>query len=96
MRVATIVLDAFSWIGVTLLVFFLWRIARFYERSSGEKAYSWFFLPPMILLPAGAVYCMVVDPNFVGATLGDILLFFGGVLLLLASILLQQIMMGER
>lgn len=96
MDTLTLVIDALSWIGVTLLVFFLWRIARFYERSSGERAYSWLFLPPLLLLPLGAAWYLAVDPAFVHAPEGDVLLSIGGILLLWASVALQQVMMGER
>ncbi|HIP86872.1 MAG TPA: hypothetical protein EYH27_00355 [Anaerolineales bacterium] len=96
MGTLTCVLDIISWLGVTLLIFFLWRIARFYEQSSRETAYSWLFLPPMFLLPAGAIFYLVEDPTFVRSLWGDVLLFTGGVLLLLASALLYQVMMGER
>ncbi|HEY75880.1 MAG TPA: hypothetical protein G4O00_06835 [Thermoflexia bacterium] len=96
MKTVAFVLDVVSWLGVTLLVFFLWRIARFYERSSRETAYSWLFLPPMFLLPAGAAFYWVEDPTFIQSLWGDLLLFAGGGLLLFASILLHQVMMGER
>ncbi|HHS97086.1 MAG TPA: hypothetical protein ENK08_04190 [Chloroflexi bacterium] len=96
MEALTIVLDVLSWLGVGLLIFFLWRIARFYERSSNETAYSWLFLPPMLLLPAGAVFYLIEDPSFVQSMGGDVLLFIGGGLLLVASVLLHQVMMGER
>ncbi len=96
MEIVAFVLDVISWLGVALLIFFLWRIARFYERSSREKAHSWLFLPPMFLLPAGAAFYLVEDPAFVQSLWGDVLLFTGGGLLLFASVLLHQVMMGER
>ena len=96
MEVIAFVLDVISWVGVTLLVFFLWRIARFYEQSSRETAYSWLFLPPMFLLPVGAAFYLVEDPTFIRSLWGDVFLFTGGGLLLFASVLLHQVMMGER
>ena len=85
-----------SWAGISLSAFFLWRIARFYEQSSGEKAYSWLFTLPMILLPVGAAAYLISGATFFGIPLGDALMFAGGLALLLASTMLQQIMMGER
>ncbi len=96
MDVAVLTIAAVSWIGVSLLAYFLGRIARFYERSSGETAHSWLFSLPMLLLPAGAACYLIYDTRFVGIAAGDLLLFAGGISLLLASALLQQIMMGER
>jgi hypothetical protein len=89
-------LTAGSWIGITLLVFFLRKIARFYERSSDETAQSWLFLFPIVLLPAGALWYLMYSPDFVGEPIGDLLLFIGGAVLITASYILQQAMMGEQ
>lgn len=89
-------ISSLSWLGVTAMAFFLWQIARFYEKSSGESAYSWIFLVPTVLLPLGALCYLIADTRFVGVPSGDILLFFGGLTLLLAAALLQQVMMGEK
>lgn len=96
MNVLILGIASLAWAGITVIVFFLWRIARFYEQSSEESAHSWLFLFPMVLLPLGAAFYMVYDVKFVGFPSGDLLLFGGGISLLLAAILLQQIMMGER
>ncbi len=89
-------ISALSWVGVGFLMFLLWRIARFYERSSGEKAHSWLFLVPLVLLPLGALCFLLADPDFLENLTGDALFFAGGVVLLMASTMLQQAMMGER
>lgn len=85
-----------AWAGIGFLIFLLWRIARFYERSSSQRAHSFLFLPPLLLLPAGTVYYALVDPDFVGSPPADLLFFIGGALLALATFILGQIMMGER
>lgn len=95
-EVIAAVFAALSWVGICMLAFFLWRIARFYEKSSGEKAHSWMFMLPMVLLTAGATYYLILDRRFVGEPIGDGLFLAGGLTLLLASVMLQQIMMGER
>lgn len=96
MTVAILLVATFAWMGITVMVFFLWRIARFYERSSGETAYSWLFLFAMVLLPIGAACYLLRDASFVGFPTGDLFLFAGGTFLLVASVLLQQVMMGNR
>ncbi|MGD1995871.1 MAG: hypothetical protein PVH62_03760 [Anaerolineae bacterium] len=96
MDTAIVVLTAGSWIGISILIYFLRKIAGFYERSSGETAYSWLFLFPLVLLPVGALCYVIGNANFVGIPAGDLLLFIGGTSLLFASYLLQQIMMGEQ
>jgi len=94
--VLAFLLSGVSWIGISVLSFFLWRIARFYEHSSGETAHSWLFLFPMILLPTGAACYIFEGADFVGIPVGDLLLFAGGICLLFASARLERIMVGER
>lgn len=96
MSILILLIAALTWIGIAVLVFFLWKIARFYEQSSGERVHSWIFPIPMLLLSAGALVYLYNDPAFVGVAAGDLLLLAGGVTLLLASYLLQQAMVGER
>jgi hypothetical protein len=96
MKYVILVVAVLAWAGVTVMAFFLWKIARFYEHSSQESAHSWLFVIPTILLPAGAVCYLILDTRFVGFPAGDLLLFAGGISLLLASAWLQQVMMGEK
>lgn len=90
------VVAAITWAGVGFLVLMLWRIARFYEQSSGKPAYAYLFIPPLLFLLGGAACYIVLDVDFVGHNVADALLIVGGVLLSLATILLGQIMVGER
>lgn len=89
------VVATLAWIGVAFLIFLLWRIARFYERSSGQRAYAWIFLVPLVILPAGAAWYLVVDPAFVGIPAADALLFAGGAVLLVGTFVLKRTMMGR-
>ncbi|HIE39302.1 MAG TPA: hypothetical protein EYH30_10335 [Anaerolineales bacterium] len=96
MTTATRIIAAVTWAEIGFLIFVLWRIARFYEHSSGRRAYSYLFLPPLLLLPSGAAYYITFDTDFVGCIPADLLLFLGGILLIIATTLLGQIMVGER
>jgi len=96
MTTAIRVIASITWAGIGLLIFMLWRIARFYERSSGRRAYSFLFLPPLLLLPAGGVYYIVLDVDFVGSPVADLMFFLGGVFLAVGAALLGEIMVGER
>ena len=96
MDVIITAITAISWAGVTVLAFFLLRIARFYERSSKRSAYSWLFVLPLVLLPAGAICYMIHDSEFYGVPAGDVLLLAGGVALIVASLTLQQVLVEER
>ncbi len=96
MRTAIIVIGMVTGIEIWLLLFLLWRIARFYERSSGRRVFSFLFLPSMLFLAGGGVYYLIADSGFVGNSLADFILFLGGALLVIATTLMEQIMMGGK
>lgn len=87
------VLATLAWLGVLFLVFLLWRIARFYERSSGQRVYAWMFLLIMGLFLGGAGWYIIANPHFVGIPLADGLLCAGGILSLLGTFILTRAMM---
>lgn len=87
---------ALAWLGVTGMIALLWLIARFYERSSGQRTHSYLFIPPLFLLPAAAIRYLVYDLSFLGDPIADLMFFLGGVFLFVGATLLGQIMMGER
>ncbi|MBN1953912.1 MAG: hypothetical protein JW900_02570 [Anaerolineae bacterium] len=96
MEIAVRITALITWAGIAFLLFMLWRIARFYEISSGKRAYSFLFLPPLVFMPAGSLCYVLLNVDFVGSPLADLLLLLGGVLLAVATFLLGQIMVGER
>ena len=81
-----------SWI----LIVFLWRIAYFFEKTSGQRVGYLFLILPSLLLAAGVIYYLVYGEGFIGQPVGDILLFSGGVLLCLFGLHLHELMIGER
>lgn len=87
---------AASWAGIAFLVLILWRIARFYEKSANQRAYSGLFLPPLFLLPLGALYYLLLDVDFVGSWLPDLLFVLGGISLSAGTFLLGRVMAGEK
>jgi len=90
------ILAAYSWAVIGILIVFLWRIAYFYERTSGQRVGYYFLLLPLLLLAAGATYYLVHGGDFIGEPVGDALLVLGGVLLGLFGFRLQELMTGER
>lgn len=84
---------AVVWLEVLFLIFLLWRIARFYERSSGQRVYAWLFLIIMLLFFVGAAGYIIVEPSFVGLPPADALLCAGGVISLVGTFILTQKMM---
>jgi len=90
------ILAGYSWAVIGVLLVFLWRVAYFYERTSGQRVGYRFLLLPSLLLAAGAVWYLVCGAEFIGQPGGDLLLFSGGVLLCLFGFRLQELMTGER
>lgn len=89
------ILAIYSWLVIGVLFFFLWRIASFYEHASGERVGHHLLLLPGVLMGAGAVLYLQVDADFVGLPTADLLLFAGGILLLIFGSRLQKLMTGE-
>lgn len=85
-----------SWCVIGVLLFFLGRIARFYEKTAGQRVGYSLLLPPVLLLGMGVGWYLVHDVDFVGQYIGDMFLIAGGILLLLFSVHLQEVMTGER
>jgi len=90
------ILAIYSWAVIGILIVFLWRIAYFYEKTSGQRVYYYVLLLPSLLLAAGAIWHLVCDGEFIGQPAGDLLLFGGGALLWLFGFRLQELMTGER
>ena len=90
------VLTVYSWVVIGVLIAFLWRIAYFYEKTSGQRVGYYFLILPALLLTAGAVWYLVCGAEFIGQPTGDLLLFSGGGSLCLFGFRLQELMTGER
>ena len=96
MQIVKTLLTVYAWVVVGVLLFFLWRIAAFYERASGKRVGSRFLALPGVLLAAGVIWYGLRSIDFVGQPVGDLLLFGGGALLFLFSTRLVRLMTGER
>ncbi len=96
LNIAQRVLAISAWLIILGLVFFLWRIAYFYEHASGERLYHYLIVIPALLLAAGAAWYIVRACDFVGEPVGDSLLFLGALTLVLFGCHLQELMTGER
>jgi hypothetical protein len=89
------ILAAYSWLVIGALLFFLWRIARFYERASGQRVAHWLLAIPGALLASGVMLYVRHDADFVGLPSADLLLFAGGIMVLIFCSRLQKLMTGE-
>ncbi len=88
------VLLLIAWGVICALVLVLYRIARFYQITSGRRSrYQWFAVP-LVLLAAAAV----IDVFFVGEpnVLGDVLLLAGSASLIGLGYNLLRLMTGSR
>ena len=90
------ILTAYSWVGVGILIMFLWRIAFFYEKTSNRWVGHYLLMIPGLILLAGVVTYLIVGKPLVGDSVGDLLLFVGGLGVAVFGIRLQRLMMGEQ
>ncbi len=95
METITIALSVYSWAIIGVLLLFLWRIAYFYEKTSGQYVGHRFLIVPASLLIAGAIWYLRHSIKFIGSPIGDVLLSLGGFLLYLFGSRLQESMTGR-
>ncbi|UCC85780.1 MAG: hypothetical protein JSV81_13050 [Anaerolineales bacterium] len=89
------ILALYTWGGVSVLLFFLFAIARFFERKSSRKSfYPLFILPILLFLGSALRYLFIGD--FVGDLWGDLGRVMGGLLVGGLGYFLLTLMMGER
>lgn len=86
------------YIGIAALVsiLFLFLIARFYERKSGQRSYYELFIIPMALFAAGQVYNAWWANAYVGNGMGDGLWFLAGMAVISLGNFLLNLMTGGR
>ena len=89
---AVLTLIVWSLIGVLIVV--VYRIARFYQITSGRRTYYRGFLVPLILLPLAALLNVSVDPLL--DLWRDVLLLVGGISLIGLGYYLLRLMIGSR
>lgn len=92
-----LLLMTYSWVIIVIHLFFLFLIARFYERKAHQKSRYQLFLLPLILFLLGTFrYDFLFTGNFVGDLLGDTLFFAGGVATIILGYHLLNLMTGGR
>ena len=83
-----------AWGGIGALIVVLYRIARFYQLTSGRVSYYRWFVVPLLLLIAAAVM-RVADGNLLDLIV-DSLLLLGSASLIGLGYSLLRLMTGSR
>jgi hypothetical protein len=103
MRILFSILTLCPWVLAASLIYFLIRIARFYQKKYAElyddsprqrTYYQILTIPLFLFLVAAGRFAFFGD--FVGAAEGDLAFLVGGILLAVLSYRLQQLMTGGR
>ena len=89
------VLTLYIWGGVSVLLFFLFAIARFFERKSSRRSLYPLFLLPILLFMGSAIRYILVG-DFVGDLWGDLGSVLGGMLVCGLGFYLLNLMTGGR
>ena len=89
------ILTLFTWGGVSVLLLFLFAIARFFERKSSRSSYYPLFLFPIVLFLGSAIRYITTD-DFVGDPWADLGRVLGGVMVCGLGIFLLNLMTGDR
>ncbi len=89
------ILTLYTWGGVSILLFFLFAIARFFERKSSRQSYYQFFLLPIVFFLSSALsYAFAGD--FMGNPLADLGRVIGGATVIGLGYFLLHLMTGGR
>jgi hypothetical protein len=88
------VLTLIAWALIDVLIAVVYRIARFYQITSGHRTYYRGFLVPLIVLSLAALLNLSMDPLF--NLWRDVLLLVGGLSLIGLGYYLLQLMIGSR
>jgi hypothetical protein len=88
-------LSIYSWFSVSIVIFLLALIARFYERLSNARTYYRFFAVPVIAFAGASVRLAGLD-RLTHDPLGDGLLLAGGVSLIILSAHMYRLMTSGR
>ena len=94
MATVNAILLLIAWAVICVLIAVLYRIARFYQITSGRRSLYRWFLVPLVLLAAAAVTDLLIvgEPN----VWGDALLLLGGASLIGLGYNLLRLMTGSR
>ena len=96
MQIVAYILAIWSWLVIGVLIAFLWRVAFFYQKTSGQRVGQSLVLIPAALMAAGSILYLVYDVGFIGRSVADLFLFGGGLSLVVFGIHLRELMTGER
>jgi hypothetical protein len=89
------ILTLYTWGGISILLFFLFAIARFFERKSSRQSfYQLFLLPALFFIGSALRYFLVGD--FVGDPLADLSRAIGSALVCGLGYFLLKLMTGGR
>ncbi len=89
------ILTLYTWGGVSILLFFLFVIARFFERKSSRQSLYQFFLLPIVFFMGSALgYALAGD--FMGNPLADLGRVIGGTTVIGLGYFLLHLMTGGR
>jgi hypothetical protein len=82
-----------TWAVISALIVVLYRIARFYQITSGRRSrYQWFGMPLILLAAAAVINAVAGGPNLAG----DALLLVGSSCLIGLGYNLLRLMTGSR
>jgi hypothetical protein len=90
------ILTYYIWGVICVLLLFLFAIAQFYERKSGRRSFYPAFLVSIALFAIAAIRYAPLAPTITGDLWGDVMRFFGGLILGAFGLLLLKFMMGGR
>lgn len=94
MNVVNLVLTGIAWVLIEILLLVLFRIARFYQLTSGQASHYHWFVLPMVCWGSAALLALVQVPPLM--VISDALVILGGVSAIGLGYWLLKLMTGDR
>ncbi len=96
MNLLSVILNIYIWTVVAILLYFLFAIARFYQKKSGQRSYYAAFLVVAVFFGGSALRYALLPPAISGDVWGDSLRFAGAIILVGFGYFLLRLMTGGR
>ena len=87
----TKIIEVYSWIVASIIMFFITAIAIFYQKKFGKKTFYYYYSFPIIVLFVSAIHLL-----FHYSLLTELMEIMGAASSFLASYFLYRLMVGVR
>jgi ABC-type Fe3+-siderophore transport system permease subunit len=90
------ILTIYVWIAAAAIIFFLFLIARFFQRKSDQRSYFQYYVIPATLFVVVGIWLVFGQSSYVEDPIANILLVLAGAAVGVLGGYLRMLMVGRR